>query len=62
MTPEERYTSDAMFRRLVDTLENQIHQANYTPSELREAAMLAAIHYDSARIRKMYQFPFEAQP
>lgn len=51
MTPEERYYHDPMFHRLVDMMHNEIINARYTPSELREAAMLAAIHYESHTIR-----------
>lgn len=45
-SPTARYHRDAMFRALVDTLELHIEQARYTPTELREAALLAAIHYE----------------
>lgn len=41
-TPEQRYCHDVMFKSLVDLLEHQIHQAQYTPSEIRDAAMLVA--------------------
>lgn len=42
-SPRNRYHRDPMFRQLVDTLYLQIEHANYTPTELREAAILAAI-------------------
>jgi len=53
-TPEERYRNDAQFKMLVDALEAAIHRAQYTPSELREAAILAAIHYESVRVRQYW--------
>jgi hypothetical protein len=45
-TPEERYLTDPAFRLLVDRLYESIASASYTPSELREAVILAAIHYE----------------
>lgn len=51
MTPEQRYLNDNQFRHLVDYMENFIHQAQFTPSELRDAAMLGAIHYEMKTVR-----------
>ena len=42
-TPKEKYANDNNYRRLVDTLEALIVQAEFTPSEIREACMLACI-------------------
>jgi len=57
MAPEDRYRHDPVFRRLVDILELQIREAQYTPSELREAAILAAIHYESTTVRPIFLDP-----
>ena len=46
MSPEERYQCDPWFHRLVDMLTHFIIEAKFTPSELREAAILAAIRYE----------------
>lgn len=54
MLPEDRYQYDPAFRVLVDALEIQLRQADYTPSELRAAVILAAIHYEETNIRKYY--------
>jgi len=51
LSPEERYARDPEFNRLVDTLEMQIHQAQFTGTELREAAVLAAIKYEMKTVR-----------
>lgn len=51
MTPEERYHREPDFRALVDTMYQFIVQARYTPTEMREAAMLAAIKYDRTHVR-----------
>jgi hypothetical protein len=46
---EYRYLHDAQVRTLVDSLEHHIHALQFTPSEIRECAMLAAIHYERRR-------------
>lgn len=56
-TPEERYQTDPHFHMLVDVLTNAIAQAQYTPSELREAALLAAIHYEMRYVRRHFIQP-----
>ena len=54
LTVEERYQTDPMFHTLVDIMYNMIVQAKFTPSELRDAAMLAAIRYEMSRVRSNY--------
>ncbi len=54
-TPEYRYRADVNFKQLVDLMESFIHQASYTPSELREASLLAAIHYESRTLRMLHR-------
>ncbi len=49
----ERYQTDATFRQLVDLLYSSIDNAQFTPSEIREAAMLAHILYEERRIKPM---------
>jgi hypothetical protein len=51
--PEERYMRDPQFKQLVDLLEMQIHQAQFTPTELREAAILATIKYECRTVRPL---------
>ena len=48
-TPKEKYANDNNYRRLVDMLEALIVQAEFTPSEIREAGMLACIRYEHYR-------------
>lgn len=48
---EERYQYDPSFRNLVDTIYTFILQGNFTPTEIREAAMLAQIKFEDSRIR-----------
>lgn len=47
LEPRERYARDPVYRSLVDSLMSAIHQAQYTPTELREAVILAAIQYEA---------------
>ena len=50
-SPHSRYRRDRAFATLVDTLELLIHRAEYTPTEIREAAMLAQIHHEERNPR-----------
>lgn len=43
---EYRYLHDPQIKALVDSLEHHIYALRFTPSEIRECAMLAAIHYE----------------
>jgi hypothetical protein len=62
MTPDERYQRDPMFRHLVDQLHHQIREARYTPTEIREAAMLAQIHYEQTTLRPIFvALPWEPE-
>lgn len=49
-----RYINDAMFKNLVDYMESFIQKGDFTPSEVREASMLASIHYEMTSPRGMY--------
>ena len=48
-TPEEKYLHDPQYRQIVDKIENLLHQEQFTPSEIREMAMLACIRYEMRR-------------
>jgi len=52
-TMRERYHNDANFKVLVDMMVGHIQQAHYTPSEMREAAMLASIIYEEFNVNQM---------
>jgi hypothetical protein len=45
-TPEDRYRQDTNYRHLVSSLEALIARVKFTPSEVREAAMLACVHHE----------------
>lgn len=50
----ERYRNDPAFRHIVDMMQSLIHNADYTPSEIREAAMLAQILYEETHLRPRF--------
>lgn len=50
-TPKDKYMNDPEYHHLVQTLEYMIEQAKFTPSELREACVLASINYEMRHIR-----------
>jgi hypothetical protein len=51
MNIRDRYQNDAAFRTLVDTLHSVIERGDFTPTEIREAAMLAQIMYEERHVR-----------
>lgn len=46
-TIEERYRTDPAFATLVNTLYGFMEKCEFTPTEIREAAMLAQINLES---------------
>ena len=44
-TPLERYNNDNQFRHLVDAMIHEIMKGHFTPSEIREAAILGSVIY-----------------
>ena len=54
---ERRYQEDPQFHALVDMIYQAIVEKNYTATEVREAAMLAAIKYEQMHIREFGTFP-----
>lgn len=51
MTLRDRYYKDNYFHTLVDMMVAQIQDCNFTPSEMREAAILASIIYEEHNLR-----------
>lgn len=49
LSPEARYHRDPQFKAVVDVLRAQLRQARLTPTELREAATLAAVMHEMDR-------------
>ena len=50
-TVYERYNGDSMFRQLVDTLEAFVERGEFTPSEVRQAAILASMRVADRQIQ-----------
>lgn len=62
-TIEDRYRTDAEFKTLVDLLRTWLfHHPIYTPTELREAALLAAMMHEYDHIRPILLDPTEWPP
>ena len=57
-SPRSKYYNDPHYHQLVDVMVNMIVQAQYTPSEMREAAILASIIYQE-RHTKSWSMPEE---
>lgn len=52
-TPKEKYQHDVHYHTAVDSMVNLIHQCKYTPSELREMAILASIIYEEQQVHEV---------
>jgi hypothetical protein len=61
LPPQERYDRDPQFHLLVDSLEALLHRADTTPTELREAVMLAAAHHEMRTAHNLFmeETPFK---
>jgi len=56
-SPREKFMNDPEYNHLVNTLEHMIESAHFTPSELREACVLASINYEMRHIREHHIEP-----
>ena len=54
MTPTEQYKYDNKFRQIVDILRDELRHYEFTPSELRQAVILAATIHADQNIRPIY--------
>jgi len=60
-TPRDKYMNDPEYHALVNMLESFIERAQFTPSELREACVLACINYEMRHVREMTIDPRTAE-
>lgn len=58
-SPKERYENDAAYRNCVDMMEHMMHTAQFTPSEMREMAVIASIHHEMRYGFKHYTIPLQ---
>ena len=56
LSPEEAYKYDATFRRVVDLMRAHLSVYEITPSELRQAAILAATMHESQRVKPLFTY------
>lgn len=49
-----RYQHDPAFRQLVDVIQHSIETLQYTPSEVRDAAMVASILWEGRHTRTFF--------
>lgn len=56
-TPREKYENDPKYAALVNMMVLIVEKAEMTPSEIREAAILASIIYEERHIRPSMIFP-----
>jgi hypothetical protein len=52
MSGMDRYNEDPTFHVLVDMIYAEYERLRYTPSEIRDAAMVAAIRFEMMHIRE----------
>ena len=50
----DRYMNDPQVKALVDCMQAQIESLNFTPSEVRDCAMLATIRYEQQHSRQIF--------
>ncbi len=60
-TPRDKYLNDPQFRNLVDMMVAHIHQCDYTPSEMREAAIMASIVYEEHNYNRVRYVSMEIE-
>jgi len=51
MTPDKKYQNDPAYRQFVDMVRYQLRQSNYTPTEIREACILACTMHEMETVR-----------
>lgn len=55
--PYERYYHDHEFKSLVDSIHAMLHRAEFTPLEVRQAAVVACVKFEETRKPPFYLHP-----
>ena len=53
-TPEQNYMLNTEFRMMTDHMEKLLSDYQFSPAEMREAAMLACVHFEMRRARPLF--------
>ena len=59
-TTTEKYLNNQNYSKLVNTIESLMHQADFAPSEIREACILACTRYELRTLKRAELPPKEA--
>ncbi len=51
---QDMYNHDPVFKMLVDTIYSGMVKMEYTASDVRAAAMLAALHFERTRLKPLF--------
>ena len=60
-TPQGKYENDTQYHQIVDVIEHLLHDAQFSPSEVREAAVLACIHFEMRTVHRFQSINYKVK-